>query len=121
MCEISMPERSLYALADFPPHSIEDAKRMCVEKRFGGARTPEELLAILPRAKPFDNGVFLTPLAGLEGIYKFDVPLFKTIEKFKWDQLYNLAGVAEKPAIAPATTWVVPAATAAQELVLEEC
>ena len=90
-------------------------------------------MPILPRAKPFDNGVFLTPLFGLEGIYKFDVPLFKTIEKFKWDQLYNLAGGAEKPAAAPATTWTVPAATTtwtsppelkvatAKELVLEEC
>ena len=101
---------------------------MCVEKRFGGTRTPEELLALLPRAKPFDNGVFLTPFRGQEGIYKFEVPLFKTIEKFDWLQLYNLADVPGKSDAAVASSLapshVTPPelkARTAKDLVLEEC
>ena len=122
ICEIVMPERSLYSTADIPPHSIEDAKRMCVERRFKHARTPQELLDMLPRAKPFDNGAFLQPKPNLEGVYKFDVALFRTVEKLDWNQLYNLSDVAEAKASAAASSaGPPPAAPAVQLLELEEC
>ena len=121
LCEIVHPERSLYCLADVPPHSLADAKRMAVERCFAKARTPQELLEMLPRAKPFDNGVFLKPLATRDGVYKFDVPLFRSIERFPWMQLYNLSGVVDTaaPGSSPGPSKSEP--VTADGLLLEEC
>ena len=94
---IAHPDRPLYRLAEFPPHDIDDAKRMAVEQRFGQCSTPEELLEALPKAVPLDRGNRLTKLK--EGVYSFDVPLLKSIPMMNWNQLYNIKAnyKGEKP------------------------
>ena len=46
-------------MAEFPPHNIEDGKRMMIEQKFSRCNTPEELLSVLPKAKPVDRGSLL--------------------------------------------------------------
>ena len=83
-------EMACYALAEHPPFNLKDLKAMAIQERFQNLKTPQELYEALPKAKPLDRGVFLKPVAEKEGFYKFDVPMFKSIPEFQWDQLFNL-------------------------------
>ena len=81
-----------YALADFPPQGMLDAKGMLVEQRFKNCSTPEELLAALPRAVPLDATAFLTK-TGKRGEYQMRREMIDGIPKLEWNQLFNLTKV----------------------------
>ena len=64
LIEMKINKKCFYTLADIPHTGIEDLRSMIIESRFGKkARTPEELLEFAGNPIPFDDGVFLTPLA----------------------------------------------------------
>ena len=114
---------AMYALGDLPPFDIQDAKLMKIEETFSAYKTPEALLAALPKVTPLDRTHFLKE-TNMPGHWSFDNKMFETISKFDWNQLYNLgptAMTAENamhgaPAVADAA-----AAAAAVESDLEEC
>ena len=83
-------ETACYALAEHPPFNLKDLKAMAIQEQFQNLKTPQELYKALPKAKPLDRGTFLKPVAEMEGFYKFDVPMFKSIPEFQWNQLFNL-------------------------------
>ena len=106
-----------YALADHPPFDLKYVKTMAIQERFKEMKTPQELYAALPKATPLDQGVFLAPTAN-PGVFRFDVPLFRSIAKFEWDQLYNLPG--KKDALQGSTD-VAMGDTSAAALEIHEC
>ena len=91
LCEMANKNTNIvgYNLAEHPPFELKDVKTMAIQERFKDMKTPQELYQALPKATPLDRGVFLKPTEK-DGVYRFDVPLFRTIEKFEWDQLSNL-------------------------------
>ena len=112
LCEIGRPDLTLYALADMPPQSLQDAKAMSVQRRFGHAKTPQELLSLLPSAHPLDRGAFLRPVPAQAGVFRFDVPMFRSLDKFDWYQLYNLVDISPE-AVRIAASTAPPSSTAA--------
>ena len=95
--EIVMNNRAFYSLAELPPFDLQDAKLMMIEENYQEHKTPEALLAALPRIKPLDRSAFLTPTQH-DGHYKFDGEMLKTIPTFEWNQLYNLNRLGKVPA-----------------------
>ena len=91
LCEMANKNSNIvgYNLAEHPPFELKDVKTMAIQERFKNLKTPQELYQALPKATPLDRGVFLKPTEK-EGVYRFNVPMFRTIEKFEWDQLFNL-------------------------------
>ena len=84
-----------YALADFPPQGILDAKFMAIEEQFRQCSTPQELLDAIPRAVPLDSKAFLVP-TGKRGEYQMNRAMIEGIPKLEWNQLFNLTKVAPK-------------------------
>lgn len=62
MCKLILKRTSTYTLADLPSSGLGDAKAMATQARCRNVRTGEELLAAIPRARPLDAGVYLTPV-----------------------------------------------------------
>jgi hypothetical protein len=85
-------------LASLPPFDIQDAKLMKIAEDFAEYKTPEALLAALPKVKPIARGTLFQPTKH-EGHWKFDGGLFSTIPKFEWHQLYNLTDAEAKASL----------------------
>jgi hypothetical protein len=61
MVEITIDSRAFYAVAELPPWDIQDAKLMKIAEDYEQYKTPEELLAALPKIMPLDKKQFLMP------------------------------------------------------------
>ena len=94
LIEIVRAGVAMYCQAELPPPDLYDAKGMIIQERFKGVKDPEALLNSIPEVRPVAASCFQQ--VG-EGIYKImDADAIAALERFQWDQLYNLAGVAKK-------------------------
>ena len=94
LIEIVRAGVAMYCQAELPPPDLYDAKGMIIQERFKGVKDPEALLNAIPEVRPVAASCFQQ--VG-EGIYKImDADAIAALERFQWDQLYNLAGVAKK-------------------------
>ena len=84
-------ERGLayYALGQFPPQPILDAKFMMIEQRFKDKKTAKELFDAIPEMRPAAIGTVLMPTRK-RGEYQLNSAMFKDLPKFPWFQLLNL-------------------------------
>ena len=119
LCELvhGKSQIAAYALADIPPFDFKDVKTMTIQQRFGHIKTPQELYATIPKATPLDKGLFLAPTK-IDGVFRFDVTMFRSIAKFKWDLMYNLR---RKKGASPKSTGVKGRGRSADEFKVLEC
>ena len=89
LTEIVDGKKAYYALAEFPPQGIQDAKFMAIEQSFKKRANPQELLDSLPKITPAAIGTVIMP-TGRKGEYQLDRNYFKDLPKHKWFQLFNL-------------------------------
>jgi hypothetical protein len=92
--EITIGNRAFYAAAELPPWDIQDAKLMKIAEDYEQYKTPEELLAALPKIMPLDKKQFLTPTKNA-GHFKFKADMLKNLPIFEWSQMYNFRGLED--------------------------
>ena len=92
LTELVIGKSAYYAMAEFPPQSLCDAKFMAIQEKFKRVSTAEELLASSPQITPSAIGSVLTPTMKF-GSYKINKAMFADLPSFNWFQLYNLSKV----------------------------
>ncbi len=85
--EFIIQRRSYFLRIPFPPKGWSDIKKMAVERKYK-AKTPEELLLLLPDVHPTTNE-WMNATAEY-GVYRFDPKAFEQVPALVWDQLYTL-------------------------------
>ena len=61
-----------------------------------------------------DKGLFLAPTK-IDGVFRFDVTMFRSIAKFPWEQLYNLPDKKEASPKPTGVQFAGPPANALEE------
>ena len=75
-----------YAMADFPPHAMQQTKWSAVQRRFGAAGSALDLLHLIPEAAVVDSGI-LTALPDFPGCYAYDEEALLKAAPFDWNTL----------------------------------
>ena len=96
MVEIICGTRAMYALGELPPFDMQEIKLKAIEERFSEYKTPEELLAALPRVMPMRKADFFKA-AAVKGHHAFDGEEMKKLPKLEWNMLYNMTKTAALP------------------------
>ncbi len=87
LCEMMIDGQLYYCKAETPPHDVNDAKNMHLERTFKPKGTAREFLANLPDVVPFDKERLMASTQ-YEGHYKLKVPL-EQFPNLSWDQIYT--------------------------------